>query len=424
MTRGHDRTLKPGTAGFTLVLSMAMAGTALAIDTVLPAFPEIRDAMGLPSGSTEVAALVTTFLLGQGLGLVPAGVLADRFGRRPVLWAGLAIYLVGAVGAALAPTLEVMLVARLVWGFGAAGPRVAATAMIRDAFEGEAMAKQMSTIMAVFLIVPTIAPSIGAGLVAVGPWQLVYWICAAFTVVVLFASLRLPATMPESARRELNAREIMSGFRIVFTTPGTMGYMLAMVGLFAAFISYLASSEIIIDEVFGLAGWFPVIFGALAIVMAITMIINGRIVERVGLDRMIRIMLRTLLVADALLVGLALATGGEPPFVLFLISIAAVIACQQLLVPNINAAAMRPLADVAGSAAAILGMVPMILGSLLGSVIDRAYNGTVTPLAVGFALSGMVTATGLWWAHRATQEPDDETPAETALAWETVEPGY
>jgi DHA1 family bicyclomycin/chloramphenicol resistance-like MFS transporter len=424
MTRGHDRTLKPGTAGFTLVLSMAMAGTALAIFTVLPAFPEIRDAMGLPSGSTEVAALVTTFLLGQGLGLVPAGVLADRFGRRPVLWAGLAIYLVGAVGAALAPTLEVMLVARLVWGFGAAGPRVAATAMIRDAFEGEAMAKQMSTIMAVFLIVPTIAPSIGAGLVAVGPWQLVYWICAAFTVVVLFASLRLPATMPESARRELNAREIMSGFRIVFTTPGTMGYMLAMVGLFAAFISYLASSEIIIDEVFGLAGWFPVIFGALAIVMAITMIINGRIVERVGLDRMIRIMLRTLLVADALLVGIALATGGEPPLVLFLISIAAVIACQQLLVPNINAAAMRPLAAVAGSAAAMLGMVPMILGSLLGSVIDRAYNGTVTPLAVGFALSGMVTATGLWWAHRATQEPHDETPAETALAWETVEPGY
>ena len=154
------------------------------------------------------------------------------------------------------------------------------------------------------------------------------------------------------------------------------------------------------------------------------MIINGRIVERVGLDRMIRIMVRTLLVADALLVGLALATGGEPPFVLFLISIAAVIACQQLLVPNINAAAMRPLADVAGSAAAILGMVPMILGSLLGSVIDRAYNGTVTPLAIGFALSGMVTAFGLWWAHRATHEPDDGTSAEPAPAWETVEPGY
>lgn len=424
MPGAQDRSLRPGSAGFTLVLSMAMASTALAIDTVLPAFPEIRDAMGLSADSTDVAALVTTFLLGQGLGLVPAGVLADRFGRRPVLWGGLAIYLVGAIGAALAPTLELMLVARLVWGFGSAGPRVAATAMIRDAFEGEAMAKQMSMIMAVFLIVPTIAPSIGAALVAVGPWQLVYWICAAFAVVVMFASLRLPATMPESARRELNLREIADGFRIVFVTPGTMGYLLAMVGLFAAFISYLASSEIIIDEVFGLAGWFPVIFGALAVVMAMAMIVNGRIVERVGLDRMIRIMLRTLLVADAVLIGLALVTGGEPPFVLFLLSIAAVIASQQLLVPNINAAAMRPLAGVAGSAAAILGMVPMILGSLLGSFIDRAYDGTITPLAIGFALAGVLTAIGLWWARHATREPADEVPQEPAPAWETIEPGY
>jgi DHA1 family bicyclomycin/chloramphenicol resistance-like MFS transporter len=424
MPRDHDRTLRPGSAGFTLVLSMAMAGTALAIDTVLPAFPEIRDATGLPSDSTQVAALVTTFLLGQGLGLVPAGVLADRFGRRPILWGGLAIYLVGAIGAALAPTLEIMLVARLVWGFGAAGPRVAATAMIRDAFEGEAMAKQMSTIMAVFLIVPTIAPSLGAGLIAVGPWQLVYWVCAAFTGVVMIMSLRLPATMPESARRELNVREIASGFKIVFVTPGTMGYMLAMVGLFAAFISYLASSEIIIDEVFGLAGWFPVIFGALAIVMAFAMIVNGRIVESVGLDRMIRIMLGALLVADAVLVALAFATGGEPPFAIFLLSIGAVIACQQLLVPNINAAAMRPLAAVAGSAAAMLGMVPMILGSLLGSFIDQAYDGTITPLAIGFALAGFLTAIGLWWARNATREPTEPVTPEPAPPWETVEPGY
>ncbi len=424
MPRDHDRTLRPGSAGFTIVLSMAMAGTALAIDTVLPAFPEIRDAMGLQSDSTEVAGLVTAFLLGQGLGLVPAGVLADRFGRRPVLWGGLAIYIAGAIGAALAPSLGIMLFARFLWGFGAAGPRVAATAMIRDAFEGEAMAKQMSAIMAVFLIIPTIAPAIGAALVAVGPWQLVYWICVAFAGLVLFASFGLPATMPESARRELSLREITDGFRIVFTTKGTMGYMLAMVGLFAAFISYLASSEIIIDEVFGLGDWFPLIFGAIAVVMAIAMIVNGRIVEGVGLDRMVRAVIRALLVADAFLVLLAITTGGRPPFVLFLLAITVVIACQQLLIPNLNAAAMRPLAGVAGSAAAILGMVPMILGSLLAALIDRAFDGTITPLAIGFALAGLLTALGIWWAHRATREPIDDAPPEPTPAWETVEPGY
>ncbi|MDX2382163.1 MAG: MFS transporter, partial [Acidimicrobiia bacterium] len=266
--------------------------------------------------------------------------------------------------------------------------------------------------------------AIGAALVAVGPWQSVYWICAAFTLLVLFASFRLPATMPESARRELNVREIADGFRIVFTTPGTMGYMLAMVGLFAAFISYLASSEIIIDEVFGLGDWFPLIFGAIAIVMAGAMIVNGRIVEGVGLDRMIRTMVVALLVADAVLVTIAIATGGRPPFALFILSVAVVIACQQLLVPNINAAAMRPLAAVAGSAAALLGMVPMIIGSLLGSVIDRSFNGTITPTAIGFALSGILTALGLWWAHSATREPTERVTPEPAPAWETVEPGY
>lgn len=394
------RSLDPGSPGFIFVLSMAMAGTALAIDTMLPAFPEIRDALNLDADSTAVAGLVTAFLIGQGLGLIPAGLLADRFGRRPVMWGGIGLYILGAVGAALAPNLEVMIAARLLWGIGSAGPRVAATAMIRDAFEGAEMAKQMSTIMAVFLIIPTVAPALGAGLIAIGPWQSVFLVCAGFAAVVLLMTTRLPATMQASSdERATSAADLWRGIRTVFAAPGVPGYLLAMVGLFASFITYLASSEIIVDEVFGLEPWFPAIFGAIAVIMAGIMMLNRQVVVTVGLDRMLRLMSRALLVAAGGFVAVSVLTDGEPPFWLFFVAITVVISCQQLLVPNINAAAMRPLGQVAGTAAAVFGMVPMILGSLLGGVIDRAFDGTVTPLAIGMSACAVVATIGLAWAR-------------------------
>ena len=160
------RSIRPGTTAFTLLLSSAMAMTALGIDTMLPAFDDIREQHGLASDATQVAGLVTAFIAGFGIGQLPAGILADRYGRRPVLWGGLVVYVVGCAAAALAPSLGLMIAARFLWGLGAAGPRVAVTAMVRDSYSGAAMARQMSSIMAIFLIVPMIAPSIGAGLVA------------------------------------------------------------------------------------------------------------------------------------------------------------------------------------------------------------------------------------------------------------------
>jgi DHA1 family bicyclomycin/chloramphenicol resistance-like MFS transporter len=275
--------------------------------------------------------------------------------------------------------------------------------MVRDAFEGEEMAKQMSTIMAVFLIIPTIAPAIGAGLVAIGPWQLVFWACGAIAGLVLVMTTRLPATMQTSGPQpNASPQQLWHNVRAVLTTPGTAGYLVAMVGLFASFITYLASSEIIVDEVFGLAPWFPVIFAAIAVAMAGVMILNRQIVVRVGLDRMMSVMSRTLIVVVFAFVALSLATDGTPPFPVFFVAIIVVIGCQQLLTPNINAAAMRPLGAVAGTGAAVFGMVPLIVGSLVGTVIDRSFDGTVTPMAIGMAACAVLAALGLVWARRAT----------------------
>ncbi len=394
-------TYAAGSAAFTVVLSMAIAATALAIDSLLPAFPEIREHLGLAPGSTAVAGLVTAFLVGNGLGLVPAGLLADRFGRRQVMWGGLALYVVGAVGSVFAPTLGAMLVARFVWGLGAAGPRVAAMAIVRDVYSGDQMARQMSLIMSVFILVPTVAPALGAGLIAVGPWHLVFWLCAVAGALVLVASRRLPSTIAPEDRRTLSLTDIWGGWKIVLTTPGTLGYLTGLTVLFGAFLSYLASSEIIVDEVFGLEKWFPLIFGALAAVMGVAMFVNGRIVIAVGLDRLIWLATVAYVASTAALLAVALATGGEPPFWLFVVAVCAVLAAHSSLIPNLNAAAMRPLGHVAGSAAAIFGMAPTVVGALLGAVVDAAFDGTITPMAIAFLASGVIGLTAVRQAAAA-----------------------
>lgn len=371
-------------------MSLAMAMTALAIDSMLPAFDPIREQFGLDPGATDVAVLVTAFLIGLGLGQLPAGLLADRFGRRPVLWGGVVIYIVGAIGTVLAPTLATMALARFVWGLGAAGPRVAVTAMIRDAFEGEEMARQMSNIMAIFLLVPMVAPSAGAGMVALGSWRYTVLMCAAVAIVVLALSMRLPATLPPDQRRSLSAREITGSWKIVLTTPGTIAFLAAMTFSNSVFLSYLASSENIFDTVFGLDSWFPVIFGAMAVGLAVGALLNGRVVRRFGLDRMLLGTSGGFVVASVLMLAVSLATDGIPPFVVFAPLMMAALMAVQVTTINANTAAMIPLGHVAGSGAALLGMVPMVVGSLVGSLIDRQFDGTITPLSAAFVVAAVL----------------------------------
>jgi DHA1 family bicyclomycin/chloramphenicol resistance-like MFS transporter len=387
-----------GSKGFVAVLSMCMAVTALGVDTVLPAYGEIRESLGLAEDATEVTGLITFYLMGNSIGLLPAGLISDRYGRKAVMWGGLLLYVVGAIGSALAPSLGLMFVARFVWGLGGAGPRVAALAMIRDGFAGEKMAKQMSFVMAVFLLVPAVGPTLSAGVLALGSWQWVFWMCAIAAIAVSALVLRLPETLPVESRRPLAARSIWRSIRIVLATPGTAWYLVSLTALFGVFMSYLASSELIIDQTFGLKPWFPAFFGGLALVMLVAMLVNGRFVERIGLSPLLRITFVGSMVSVGLMLVVALLTGGEPPFWLFVVLISAVLFFQQMLIPNINSAAMRPLAEVAGTGTAILGMVSGVLGAIIGELINRQFDGSITPLAIGFVVSGVI-AMAAW--HRA-----------------------
>lgn len=397
--------LRPGSKGFIVVLSLCMATTALGVDTILPAYPDIRAEFGLADDAAEVTGLITSYILGISLGLLPAGLLADRFGRRAIIWGGLALYVAGAIGSIMAPSLGVMFVARFVWGLGGAGPRVAAMAMVRDGFEGDEMARQMSLVMAVFLLVPAIGPSLSAGILAIGTWQAVIWMCAAVAVLVGLLVRRMPETLPTDMQRSLDARSVWTSCRIVMTSPGTVAYLVALTVLFGAFISYLSGSELILDQTYDLAEWFPAFFGVLALVMLAGMLLNGRLVGRLGLSRL----LRRVFVWNGLAIGtmlvVAVLTAGEPPFWLFVVLISAVLLTHQMLIPNLTAAAMRSLAQVAGTAAAILNMVSGALGAVLAEVINRRFDGTIMPLTVGFAAATTIAVMAWRSAERATALP-------------------
>ena len=385
---------------FIALLAMSMALAALGIDLMLPAFGAIRADLGLPPASTAVAGLVTTYLLGLAVGQLVYGPVADRYGRKPTLYAGYLLYAVGALAAALSPTLVLLLVSRFIWGLGAAGPRVVTLAVVRDTFEGDRMSRAMSFIMAVFILVPILAPSLGAAVAAVVSWRWLFGVCVLAALIVAVWARRLPETLQPERRRPLGLGHVARAARVVVSNRQTVAYGLGMTALYGVFSSYLGSSEIIFGEVFDMAAAFPIIFGVLAAVMGGAMLTNAKVVGRFGTRRFAHGVLLGYVAAAAVLVTLALVTGGRPPLVLFLVGLAVMLSSHALLIPNFNTIAMDPMGAIAGTASSVIGAVQVAGGALLGAVLDQAFDGTILPLSLGFLGFGIVALCLVLWAER------------------------
>ncbi len=392
------------------LLALTMALGALGIDLMLPAFDEIRSAFDLPADSTRVAGIVTTYMLGLAAGTLVYGPMSDRVGRRPALYLGFFLYGVGALGAALAPSLATILAARFLWGIGAAGPRTIVLAIIRDSYRGDELAKRMSTVLAIFILVPVLAPALGALIVSVAPWRWVFWACVVYVLAIALWATRLPETLEGANRLEFRRADLVAAVRTVVGNRQTIGYTLALTVSFGAFVSYLASSELILSDVFDRADLFPLFFGALASVMGAAMFSNGRIVDRFGVRATVHRALLAYVAAAAVLVAVSLITGGAPPLFLFVLLLAVVLTMHALLIPNANALAMDPMGSVAGTAASVIGFTSTGGGAALGALLDRAFNGTVTPLAIGFLLSAIAALALVTWAEAGPHAPRTVIP--------------
>jgi DHA1 family bicyclomycin/chloramphenicol resistance-like MFS transporter len=375
---------------FTALVSMIMAVTALAIDMMLPAFGVMKPDFGLDESSNALAPIVTFFLVGLGAGQLLWGPLSDALGRKRILYAGLAVYVVAAIGAALAPSLPVLFAVRLLGGIGAAGPRVVALGLVRDVYEGEAMAKAMSYIMAVFIAVPIVAPTLGSVVLALGSWQLIFLGMALFGIAVAAWSLRLPETLPPERRLPLQLGRLIAAAVFVVRNRLTMGLTLSRTAVFGFFASYLASSQVIIDQVFDLDAWFPIIFGGSAAVIGAGMLVNTRLLAIIPLRRLLRLIAFGYVAATSIFAIIAWTTGGTPSFAWFLVGLLPILLCHALLIPNFHAAAMIPMGDVAGTASAVTGTIGTLGGALLGALIDASFDGTIIPLATAGLIGSTV----------------------------------
>jgi DHA1 family bicyclomycin/chloramphenicol resistance-like MFS transporter len=381
-----------------------MALAALAIDITLPAFATMRSDFGLAEGSSAVAPVITASLVGLAIGQFVWGPLSDSLGRKVILYSGIAVYVAGAVASALAPSLTVLYATSFITGLGASGARVVALSSVRDTYSGHEMAKTMSYVMMVFLLVPLIAPTLGAAILALSNWRFIYGFVALAGITVLVINRRLPETLPQEKRIPLHFGNLRRAARFVVSNRLTMGYTLAQTAVLGFFASYLASSELLINDVFGMGRWFTVVFSGFAALLAVAVFINNRLLDVLQLRYLLRIAFGGFAVVAIAFAAMAIATDGIPPFGVFIAMLAPLLLVHGLLLPNLNAAALIPMGSVAGTAVAIIGTISLLGGSIIGAFIDRSFDGTILPLALSAAVLGLISLGFAMWADAAWDE--------------------
>lgn len=370
---------------FVALMAGMMALTALSLDIMLPALDQIRDDLNVTVDNRQ-QLVVAIYMLGFALGQVFYGPLSDRFGRRPMLFAGLALYIAASIGCAFATSLDNLLVWRLVQGFGNAAPRIIAVAVVRDVYGGRKMAEVMSFVMMTFIIVPVLAPSVGGLVLLYGEWQAIFWVLGVAGALILgWTALRLPETRPEEDRAPLSVAWLGAALHKTVTTRMTLGYTLATGVIFAALLAYVSSAQQIFTSVYALGDMFPIVFGVTAVGMAAASVLNGRFVGRIGMRRISHAALIGYLVAG---LGMTLAArlGGTPPLALFIGLLIFGLFCFGLIMPNFNAIAMEPMGHIAGTASSFIGAVTTATAAVLGGWVGQRYDGSIVPLADAFAI--------------------------------------
>lgn len=382
------------------MLAAISATTALGIDMALPAFTDIRAGFGLAADSPRVALTVTLYFLGVASAQLLYGPFADRFGRKPPLYAGLGLYTLGALGSALAPTFEVLLAARFVWGVGAAGPRSLTLAIGRDLYRGDRLARILAVVASVFMLVPAFAPLLGQAVLSIGSWR---WVLAAPTAVTLALVIwlvRLPEPLPRDRRRPLTLDRTRRAIAAVFASRVTIGSGLAAMFYYGAFTAFLGSIQLIFDDVYGRGDQFAYYFAGMSLFMGAVVYIGSRQVKKVGADRVI---VGVLPVVSVLAIAVALwswQAGGQPAFLAWFALVTVMNSLKTLVNPLIQAQAMEPMGELAGTASAVIGSISFGGGAVLASFIDRAIAGSVTPLAAAYAGYGLIGLAFAFWARR------------------------
>ncbi len=382
-----------GLGEFVALMAFTMSLVALSIDAMLPAFPEMARDLQV-TAANDIQLVVSMLFIGLAIGQLFYGPLSDSIGRKPAIYIGFVLFILGSLLSMMASDFSTMLAGRLLQGIGTAGPRTVAVALIRDRFHGPEMARVMSFIMTVFILVPIFAPALGQVILLLAGWRTIF---GAFIVLALatlvWLSLRQPETLPKDQRRPFTLKNIMAAFREVLRSRLAMVYTLVAGCVSGAFLSYLNTSQQIFQVQYGQGKLFPLYFGILAVSVGFAALLNSALVMRFGMHALVHRALLLMMALSWLFLAIVWAYSGHPPLWLFMAICLALFFCIGILFGNLNSIAMEPLGHVAGMASAVIGSITTLSAVVLSYLAGQAYDGTLFPLALAFV--SLITVSAL-----------------------------
>lgn len=371
------------------MMALLMALNAFGIDAILPALDELARDVGASGNSRQF--VIGAYLLAAGVGTLVPGAIADRYGRRPALFVALAAYIVLSVACALATSFEALVALRALQGFCAAGIVALPPAIIRDRVGGDRMARMMSLIFVIFLLVPAIAPSVGQGVIELfGDWRWIFAVMAGAGLAMTgWVYTRLPETLHAEDRQEIRLARIVRNMTSAVTLRETIGYTLGSALVFGGLFGFINSSQQLIGEAFGAGDAFPLIFAICAACMAVSNWSNSRIVEKFGARRVSHAALFVFIAVAA--AQLWFASQPDESLWTFVPLMAANMSLLGFIGANFGSIALQPFRHIAGAASSAQGFLRMTSGAALGAAIGYSYDGTARPLALALLVTAVLS---------------------------------
>ena len=387
---------------FIVFPALLMTLNSIAIDIMLPAFPQIASSYKLLDPN-DCQLIIFTYLFGLGFAQLVFGPVSDHLGRRGPVLVGLLLYIVSAVIAAFTQVFTVLLAARFLQGFGAAATRVISLAIVRDKYRGSDMASIISIVMMIFLIAPVVAPLIGQTLMLATSWRMLFVFMATFSLIIaVCVYFYLPETLPQERRLPFTIIEVFKAFILTLSNRVTLFYSVAMICTYGTLYSFLSTAQAIFVDIYKVGLWFPAVFAAMAILQGLGSLVNSRVVRRIGQRRFSHAALIAFVLITSLLscLSTALSRSGLLPFLVFSSLFAIAMALFAIVAANFSSIAVEPLGAVAGTASSVIGFAQTVGGAFVGSLIGLAYNGTVTPLVVGDAIAALIALLAVLLAEK------------------------
>ena len=397
---GKPGDLRMGYGESLVLMALLISIVALSVDTMLPALPEIGGDLNVQIAN-DVQLVISFLFLGLSVGLLFYGPLSDSLGRKPVLFAGIAIYIFGCTLSIFSINFSTMLAGRVLQGLGSAGPRTVVLAVVRDKYEGRAMARIMSTIMSIFIMIPVFAPSIGQEILLVAGWRAIFAVLLFLALIALmWFGWRHPETLSPRHRLPFSLKKIAMALAEVCCHRVSLAYTIVAGFVMGAFLGYISSAQQVFQDLYGQGLLFPLIFGILGLSVGSALFFNSRIVMHLGMRKLVDRAMGGLAAISSVYFVIDALFGGRSPFWMLVVYFVMAFFCVGFLFGNLNAIAMRPMGHIAGTASAVVGSLSTFLAVPIAFLIGHLYNDTTLPLVGGFAFFSTTSLCIMRWANQ------------------------